>query len=104
EMAYKAMKAELERVPYMPLGMLLPKAIKALVTDVVTTPALFKTLVYWLFRFGYLHDVRAINRFVTVELDAARKTALPPIYLRRFLPAQARMVLRQLGRVDSNAE
>jgi len=103
EAVYKAMKTDLQRVPYMPLGMLFAKVVKGLVTDLATTPALFKALVYWLFRFGYLHDVRAINRLVTVELDAARKSALPEIYLRRFLPVQARMVLRQLARVESDA-
>jgi len=103
ETVYTAMKAELQRVPYMPFGMLFAKAVKALVTDLATTPALFKAFVYWLFRFGYLHDVRAINRFVTVELETARKSTLPEIYLRRFLPVQARMVLRQLARVETDA-
>jgi dTDP-4-amino-4,6-dideoxygalactose transaminase len=100
---HDTMRAELDRTPYMPVGMLLQKAAKGLFTDVSTMPPLFKSMVYWIFRYGHLHDIRAINKFVTVELDTSRKQGLPPIYLRRFLPAQARMVLRQLDDVDEYA-
>ena len=100
---YETMRAELDRTPFMPIGMLLQKASQALFTDVSTMPPLFKSMVYWIFRYGHLHDIRAINKFVTVELDTSRKKGLPPMYLRRFLPAQARMVLRQLDHVDDYA-
>jgi perosamine synthetase len=100
---HAAMQAELARVPYMPIGMLVAKVLKAFVTDLVTIPALFRSVVYWIFRFAYLHDVQAINRFVMVELDTSRTSTLPTIYLRRLLPVQARMVLRQLGRVERDA-
>jgi perosamine synthetase len=100
---HDAMWAELANTPFMPITQLGTKFVKALVTDICTSPWLFKALVYWIFRFGYLHDIRAINKFVMVELDTSRKTALPSTYLRRFLPVQARMVLRQLDHVDANA-
>jgi dTDP-4-amino-4,6-dideoxygalactose transaminase len=100
----RAMRSELADKPYLPMSMLMPKVLKALFTDCVTMPPLFKSVIYWIFRFGYLHDVRAINRHVITELDTSRKAALPSIYLRRFLPVQARMVLRQLDRVDRNAQ
>ena len=98
------MRAELADKPYMPMSMLMPKVLKALATDIVTMPPLFRSAVYWVFRFGYLHDVRVINKHVITELDTSRKNTLPPVYLRRFLPVQARMVLRQLDRVDRDAE
>ena len=99
----RAMRAELGRVPYMPVGMLLVKVVKGLVTDVLTMPPIFRAAVYWVFRFACLHDVRWLNRFVAVELDTSRTSALPPVYLRRLLPVQARMVLRQLDRIDGDA-
>jgi perosamine synthetase len=98
-----AVRADLARAPYMSLQMLGAKAAKAFITDLVTSPPLFRALVYWMFRFGYLHDVRAINRFVTIELDTSRKTTLPPSYLRRMRPVQARMVRQQLPNVESDA-
>ena len=97
---HSAIQAELQRLPFMPVRMLAAKVFKALVTDIVTMPALFKAAVYWIFRLGYLRDVRAINKFVTVELDTSRKRMLPDLYLRRLLPVQARMVLRHLAQVD----
>jgi len=103
ERLYRAVRAELDAAPYMSRRVVAAKALKALVTDVVTSPLLFNSCVYWLFRFGYLHDISAINKHVMVELDTARKQAMPADYLRRFLPVQARMVLRQLPRVDADA-
>jgi dTDP-4-amino-4,6-dideoxygalactose transaminase len=100
----EAATSALSRAPYMSLGVLGAKAAKAFVTDVVTSPPIFRSIVYRIFRFGYLHDIRAINKFVTIELDTSRKSALPESYLRRMLPVQARMVLRQLGKVASDAK
>ena len=98
----EAVRALLAGAPYLPMNKLAPKVAKALLTDVVTHPALFRSLVYWVFRFGYLHDVRAINKHVAVELDTSRRSSLPDWYLTRMLPAQARMVLRQLDQVDAD--
>ncbi|MBM3778361.1 MAG: hypothetical protein FJW23_09010 [Acidimicrobiia bacterium] len=100
----RAMREDLGAAPPMPFGMLTARAVQACLTDVATHPVLFRPLVYWIFRFGHLHDVAAINRFVTVELDASRKDTLPRHYLCRMRAVQARMVLRQLDDVERQAE
>ena len=64
-----AMRAELAGTPPMALAIFLRKVLSAWITDVVTAPWLFRPLVYWIFRFGHLRRIRAITRFVTVELD-----------------------------------
>jgi dTDP-4-amino-4,6-dideoxygalactose transaminase len=97
-----AARSTLASAPPMELGTITQKAMKALLTDVVTSPPLFRSIVYWIFRFGYLHRINAINKFVTIELDTSRKSQLPPTYLRRMRPAQARMILRQLEKVDQD--
>jgi hypothetical protein len=89
--------------PYMPLGTLLGKVRQALFTDVSTAPPLFRTIVYWIFRFGYLKDVNLINKMVTIELDTSRKAAIPPRYLNRMRPMQARMILGRLDSIDEDA-
>jgi dTDP-4-amino-4,6-dideoxygalactose transaminase len=99
-----AARSALASAPPMRLGMLYAKALSAFVTDVVTHPVLFRPFVYWIFRFGHLHDLQTINRFVTVELDTSRKQALPSSYMCRMLPAQARLVLRQLAGIDGDAQ
>lgn len=96
-------REEMKSFPLQPLPTLLAKIRKALFTDVATWPPLFRAAVYWIFRFGYLHDVHAINKIVTVELDTSRKDRIPQSYLCRMLPMQARMVLKQLGQLDENS-
>jgi dTDP-4-amino-4,6-dideoxygalactose transaminase len=59
--------------------------------------------VYWIFRFGYLHDVSAINTMVMVELDTSRRDKIPEAYLCKMLPLQARRVRRQLEKIDTNS-
>jgi|GEM_PF-582874 len=103
EALYKRMRQELDNVGYMPMGILSAKVFKALFTDISTMPALFKSMVYWIFRFGYLHKIQWINKFVTVELDTSRKNSIPPVYLRKFRPAQASIVMRQLDSIDANS-
>ena len=103
ETLHQEARRALEAAPYIPLAKLLGKVAFALSTDVATFPPLFKSLVYPIFRFGYLRDIDVINRLVSVELDASRKEALPDQYLCRMRPAQARLVLRQLPLIDGHA-
>ncbi|HEY5656221.1 MAG TPA: DegT/DnrJ/EryC1/StrS family aminotransferase, partial [Myxococcota bacterium] len=79
---------------------LVRQMLKGLSTDVATHPALFRTLTYWIFRFGALHDIRAINRFVQTELDLSRREELPRAYRGQMTPAQQRLGLAQLPHVD----
>ena len=76
------------------------KTIGTLVTDVALTPILFKTMFFWLFRYGYLHDVEFLNKRVTVEDDPILKSEFPGEYRRRMTPLQARLVLDQLPHTD----
>ena len=64
----------------------------------------FKSFVYWIFRFGFLHDVSFINRFVEIELDLKIKKTIPDNYFRKFTPFQARLVLSQLDRIDQETQ
>jgi dTDP-4-amino-4,6-dideoxygalactose transaminase len=90
----------MEGYPYLSLGWLLAKVRKALFSDIATLPLLFKPMVFWIFRFGYLHDIRAINKHVMVELDTSRRLKIPDSFLCRLRPVQARIVLRQLDLMD----
>jgi dTDP-4-amino-4,6-dideoxygalactose transaminase len=104
ESLHKQALDELQTWPHMPATRLMAKVADAAITDVATHPALFGSAVYPLFRYGYLHDVRWINKMVTVELDTRPKTSLPEAYRRRMRPAQARMILAELPNVDRHAE
>jgi len=77
------------------------KMLKGSMTDLLTWPILFKPLTFWIFRFGFLHDIGWINRHVEIELDLRLKTVIPDNYLKRLTPWQARLALRQLPKVES---
>jgi hypothetical protein len=85
------------------IGYYLSKAMSGVATDLATQPALFKSITYPIFRFGFLHDVAFLNQQTSVDIDPQIKRELPESYLRRLTPMQARLVLRQLGAVDNRS-
>jgi dTDP-4-amino-4,6-dideoxygalactose transaminase len=94
------LRTELKGFPPQERGYFLSKVASGLFTDVATWPPLFKALVYRIFRFGFLKEIGLLNNQVTVDVDPQIKRTLPESYLRRMTPAQARLVLAQLGGVD----
>ncbi len=100
---YNSVKAEMDKCPYTEMKVLTKRVFNGLFIDIVTNPVLFKTIVFWIFRFGYLHDIGVINRFVQSELDLSRKNEMPERYLRRMTPMQARLVLSRIDSVDHNS-
>ncbi len=99
---FAAVQGELDRMPTQSSTFVIKRMMKGLVTDLATNPALFKALTYWIIRFGHLHAIRSINRFVEEERDLARRDRVPEAYLGRMTAAQQRLCLAQLGHVDRN--
>ncbi len=93
-------RQEVNQYNYQSSTFILKKILKGLLTDTLTHPFIFKPLTYWLFRYGFLHDIRWINRQVEIELDVKRRDVLPFHYLARYTPFQARLALAQLDRID----
>jgi perosamine synthetase len=83
---------------------LVRRALEALATDQTLSPLMWKAFFFWLFRFGYLHDVEALNKRVTVEDDPVLRPELPQAYERQMSPMQARLVLTQLDAVVPDRE
>jgi len=94
------LRRELAGLPYMDTSAILRKAAFALSGDVLTWPPIFKAATYWAFRYGYLHQVEALNKRVRGEDAPAIKTAIPETYLRRITPMQARLLVPQLADAD----
>lgn len=89
-------------LPRQPAARYLRKAAKGLATDLATYPPVFKSLTYRVFRYAYLNDVGFLNRQVTIELDPKRKHEVPPHFLVRMSPVQARTIRKALPQVDEN--
>jgi len=98
-----SVRAEVSRYEYQSMAFLGKRIIKGLVTDISTSPLLFKPFTYWVFRYGYLHDIKWINRFVETELDLSRVDRIPDHYRRQMTPFQARLLHGQLSIVDEHS-
>ena len=73
-----------------------------LATDVATWPPLFRAFTFWVLRFAFLQEFAILNRQVSFDNDPELRRELPEPYQRRMTPLQARLVLRQLARVDGH--
>ena len=97
------LRAELEALPIQKLLPLLQRVGYGLMTELLTWPPFFRLLPFHVFRYAYLHDVESLNRRVREENDPQIKRALPPRYLRRMRPVQARLAVKALSRVDPDS-
>ena len=97
-------KIELDQYKYLETSFILKRIIGGLIKDILTGPLIFKSFVYWIFRYGFLNNVKWINRLVEVELDIKFKNELPADYLRKYTPSQARLILAQLDQIDSETK
>ncbi|MFC1524209.1 DegT/DnrJ/EryC1/StrS family aminotransferase [Thermodesulfobacteriota bacterium] len=100
---HETIKGELATWPITETGRLAKKIISGLATDIATSPPLFQLLVFHIFRFGHLHQIRAINKHVETELDLTRKDVIPELYLRRLSPMQARLALAKLDNIEQDS-
>jgi len=80
----------------------LEEVLHGLATDVATWPPLFRAFTFWVFRFAFLQEFAILNRQVSFDNDPELRRELPEPYQRRMTPLQARLVLRQLARVDEH--
>ena len=99
---YNHVKLELGSYPYQETGYYCAKVLSGLITDIATWPPLFRAITFWIFRYGFLHDIGVLNKHVTFDQNPAIKTDLPESYLRRLTPLQARLVRSQLSEAWTN--
>jgi dTDP-4-amino-4,6-dideoxygalactose transaminase len=95
-------RAQLENSPYQSILSLWRRIIFCAIGDLITARPLFQLLGFWLFRFGCLHDVEAINKRWRGEDDPFLRDAIPEPMLRRMTPMQARMIESQLDNVEQD--
>jgi len=99
EVAAKS-RSELAEWPFQDAAGLLKVVAHALATDVATWPPLFRAFTFRVFRFAFLQELGILNKQVSFDDDPTLHRELQAGYRRRMTPLQARLVLRQLARVD----
>ena len=97
-------RSEINQYEYQSASFIAKRMAKGLLTDLLTWPALFKPLTFWIFKLGFLNDIHVINRFVEIELDLLLKDKMPEKYLKRMTPWQARLALTQLTHLESDRQ
>ncbi len=97
------LRREVEEFPWQETGYYLAKVREALTTDIATWPPLFAALVFPIFRFTYIHDMKVLSGAITVDANPVMKSKLPDSYLRRYTPMQARLVLPQIADAEMNS-
>ncbi|MBM3556973.1 MAG: hypothetical protein FJX47_15625 [Alphaproteobacteria bacterium] len=95
------LRAEIAPLPVQPLVGFLIKVAAGLVTDILTWPPLFRLVTFWIFRFGYLNGVDALNNRVKTDMNPVLRRVMPGDYLCRLSATQARLVLRQLDGIEA---
>jgi dTDP-4-amino-4,6-dideoxygalactose transaminase len=91
---------DLEHYNYSSAWFIFKRILKGLVTDLLTTPIFFRLFIFWVFRYGFLNNIRAINKWMETELDLKLHNTIPSHYLTRLTPWQARLVLLQLDKIE----
>src|SRR5262249_56814426 len=99
-----AARSELAPFPQLETKALLKRVKDGFTTDIATSPLVFRSLMFRLFRLGSLHDIAALNQRVDPEKDPTLRDALPERYHRQITPLQARVILPQLARIDADTQ
>ena len=98
------LRRETESYPFQEIDYYLSKVSSGLTTDIATYPPLFQLLTFWIFRYGYLHNIPFLMNRVMVDVDPKMKRVLPESYLRRMMPMQAKLAVPQLDHVEHDNE
>jgi perosamine synthetase len=96
-------RAAMASWPTQDRGALMRRVAFCLVGEVLTARPVFAGLTFWVYRYGHLHGIEAItNRWRGEDAPVLRR-GIPERKLRRMSSSQARLILRALPRVDSDA-
>jgi len=96
----QSVRAAIANYPLESAARYLAKVAKGLIVDIATWPPLFRSLTFWIFRYAYLNDVKAITQQFKIDYDPKMIREMPADYLRRMTPLQARLIRAQLNGVE----
>ena len=77
EALYRQMAEEMAGFQAVSKRELLNRCLYGLTIDMATNPFVFRTLTFWVFRFGFLHDIEVINKRTRNDPNAFRRDELP---------------------------
>jgi perosamine synthetase len=72
--------------------------------DIATSPPIFDTTVYWLFRHAYLHDVKFFNNKLDTDSTPVSYSNFPNRYAYRMSGVQADIITSQFASFEKNVQ
>ncbi len=96
------LREKMKTLPNVSMRAYISKVFHGFATDMSTSPLIFSAFTYWVFRYGYLNQIAALNGMVTVDQFPQRKERIPDNYLVRMSQTQARLIKSQLGNLEPN--
>jgi perosamine synthetase len=93
---------ELRQWTLFPRMLLAKKMFTGANFDIATTPVVFDIVVYWLFRFSYLHGLSFFNNKLDTDANPVSYSALPSKYAHQMSSAQGNIIRTQFDGVEGH--
>jgi len=97
-------RRELDTFTLFPRKALLKHMMTGAGFDIATSPPIFDTTVYWLFRHAYLHDVKFFNNKLDTDSAPVSYSNFPPRYAYRMSGVQADIITSQFASFEENVQ
>ena len=98
------LEEDIAKLPVQPLGGYLKKVIGGLLTDIVTFPPFFGGLFFWVFRYGFLNNIDAINNKLKIDIAPELTREIPAEYCHQMSATQAKLILGQLDGIEAHMQ
>jgi dTDP-4-amino-4,6-dideoxygalactose transaminase len=86
----------------LPRSVFLKRMITGAVFDLTTQPMFFDTMIYWLFRYAYLHDIEFFNNKLDTDSNPSAYLSFPDKYAHRMSAIQADLICNQLDAFEKD--
>ena len=97
-------REELDTFTVFPRKALLKHMMTGAGFDIATSPPIFDTTVYWLFRHAYLHDVKFFNNKLDTDSAPVSYSNFPNRYAYRMSGVQADIITSQFASFEKNVQ
>jgi perosamine synthetase len=100
----RRIRQELDTFTVFPRKALLKHMMTGAGFDIATSPPIFDTTVYWLFRHAYLHDVKFFNNKLDTDSAPVSYSSFPQRYAYRMSGVQADIITSQFASFEKNVQ
>ena len=100
----ESIRREVDTLPNESTPKLMKRIANCLLGDTLTARPIYSWLTFKIFRYGAIKGINAVNKVVQTENNPIRKEELPATYRRQLTQMQARLIQRQLPKLDRDTQ